>query len=886
MTNNPFKRTTNNRRHHYCQILGIGDKATKREICEAFWGLRKKFHRLEIWERERRVPTETEARSEEISKFCERKLKGEKEISESLEKNWKGVKGYDKLNEETKQLFKAKFKEAFQVSPHHFHNCLKIHQEVEESVQRIIKIIEEINEEVCRAGIIVEESKRLKGEDEEVNIKLSNDLQGLSSKDDKKIEHFLADIEKLKNKGKTYEEQKDKIAEKKDELAQEDPSGYAKMIARVIQKKIDEFKVEVARLGQEIKEKLIRLQNSEFTNDKEVREIEEEVSNEVSGEVANIELSNLMTQAQKILKGSVDNLKSQLKKAREDLYSFSIGKNISRNDNAQQPKSSFFRPEVIVPLGLVSVLGVVAITAVSEKKLEGIQKSLEGELTINNFPNLEKIFLSNNQITKLIFQNCPQIKEINVYRNKLTKLEISGLPELEYLHCGNNQLNKLDVSENTKLKTLFYFNNPFESQLENLIGVEKLVDLEGLRGKGLIKKMEEEIKIHLDAMKRMDDFYRQNPPSEDTKLTNILQEISNEYLIISCENRQKELEIKELKEIVNNLEKLVIHTKDSFLVEKIENKYDLLEAQRTFIKSDNEFVRSQIVKFKQRLLNSGQVNQNELQKVCRIQAELSFLELKLEQEQKFQTQIEIRIDKNATEIDIKNAYTSEALKGIDNKKRRNKESEKGNNSANNQENFVQESEESENNNKQELTIHKRDHDDNEQFYEELAFYTLECSLCGGCKSWLCGIYGHVVHCLKTRQEIEELHQKKVKEVDKIRKNRGCIRCYQEQNRSIPDNNQLTLTSNEKRDSSEQSLTISDQESQRGEINNNTNNQRNEQLENNFNLTISEQKPQANELLKIVISGELLIKKKQFNREILTKLITEKKNNPSLLSTLK
>ncbi|CAI2186589.1 19927_t:CDS:2, partial [Funneliformis geosporum] len=58
-----------------------------------------------------------------------------------------------------------------------------------------------------------------------------------------------------------------------------------------------------------------------------------------------------------------------------------------------------------------------------------------------------------------------------------------------------------------------------------------------------------------------------------------------------------------------------------------------------------------------------------------------------------------------------------------------------------------------------------------------------------------------------------------------------------------------------------------------------------EIENNPNLITPEQKVQANELLKIVISGELLIKKKRFNREILTKLITEKKNNTFLYQLL-
>src|SRR6185437_14944419 len=109
-------------------------------------------------------------------------------------------------------------------------------------------------------------------------------------------------------------------------------------LLELFSKKMNEFKVEVTKLGQEIKEKLTKLKSGEFTSDTEVREIEEEVSNKISGEVANIELNNLLTQAQKITKGSIDNLQSQLKKVREGLYGFSISSNSFQQGAYQQQK--------------------------------------------------------------------------------------------------------------------------------------------------------------------------------------------------------------------------------------------------------------------------------------------------------------------------------------------------------------------------------------------------------------------------------------------------------------------------------------------------------------------------------------------------------------------
>ncbi|CAG8654063.1 4804_t:CDS:2, partial [Ambispora gerdemannii] len=50
------------------------------------------------------------------------------------------------------------------------------------------------------------------------------------------------------------------------------------------------------------------------------------------------------------------------------------------------------------------------------------------------------------------------------------------------------------------------------------------------------------------------------------------------------------------------------------------------------------------------------------------------------------------------------------------------------------------------------------------------------------------------------------------------------------------------------------------------------------IENNSNLTTPEQKKQAQELLKLIITAELLVKEQKFNPQILSQLIKEKNNN--------
>ena len=101
-------------------------------------------------------------------------------------------------------------------------------------------------------------------------------------------------------------------------------------------------------------------------------------------------------------------------------------------------------------------------------------QELQGNLIIENYPNLKKIILTNaKQITKLVVHNCPAVERIDIYNSKISDLDISELANLEYLQVGNNQLTKLNVSQNKKLKTLICFNNP----LESLEGVDKLTEL-------------------------------------------------------------------------------------------------------------------------------------------------------------------------------------------------------------------------------------------------------------------------------------------------------------------------------------------------------------------------------------------------------------------------
>jgi hypothetical protein len=234
---------------------------------------------------------------------------------------------------------------------------LRLMDQLIEKMEKLIAKAEQANNNKKRkneeeSNNDLPESKRLKGEevanevkqdiaknDEEVSNKLTNLLQGMAGKTEEEKESDLAEIEKLKNEGKVYENQKDKINEKKDELAKNNPQGYGKMMAEILEKKIREFKVEITELAQAIREKLNQLKNGEITSDSEVRQAEEEVSVAVSEEVAKVELKNFMTEAQKLLKSTANKLQQPIEEMKKRLYNFKFSTNVFQQKAYQTEKS-------------------------------------------------------------------------------------------------------------------------------------------------------------------------------------------------------------------------------------------------------------------------------------------------------------------------------------------------------------------------------------------------------------------------------------------------------------------------------------------------------------------------------------------------------------------
>ena len=70
------------------------------------------------------------------------------------------------------------------------------------------------------------------------------------------------------------------------------------------------------------------------------------------------------------------------------------------------------------------------------------------------FPNLERLNLSNNQLTALPRLNLSKLKKIKVKKNKLEALSNLNLPALKKLKAGNNPIHTLSNLDLPKLKKL------------------------------------------------------------------------------------------------------------------------------------------------------------------------------------------------------------------------------------------------------------------------------------------------------------------------------------------------------------------------------------------------------------------------------------------------
>lgn len=94
-------------------------------------------------------------------------------------------------------------------------------------------------------------------------------------------------------------------------------------------------------------------------------------------------------------------------------------------------------------------------------------KKLTGELNLSDFPNLEKLDCSANQITSLNLTNCSNLTELKCWENELTEIKFPNLQlPLKTFYAWTNHLTELDwdAFNSEALINLSISNNNFQRQ--------------------------------------------------------------------------------------------------------------------------------------------------------------------------------------------------------------------------------------------------------------------------------------------------------------------------------------------------------------------------------------------------------------------------------------
>jgi serine/threonine protein kinase len=88
------------------------------------------------------------------------------------------------------------------------------------------------------------------------------------------------------------------------------------------------------------------------------------------------------------------------------------------------------------------------------KELDIRWKSLEGELNLSDFKNLEELKCCYNYLTVLNINNCKKLKRLECSDNQLTALNLDNLEELKYLECYGNYLTQIPYLSNPEKITI------------------------------------------------------------------------------------------------------------------------------------------------------------------------------------------------------------------------------------------------------------------------------------------------------------------------------------------------------------------------------------------------------------------------------------------------
>src|SRR5574344_42249 len=97
------------------------------------------------------------------------------------------------------------------------------------------------------------------------------------------------------------------------------------------------------------------------------------------------------------------------------------------------------------------------------KAQSGTKTKIASFADIANFPNLDTLDCSGNELAVLDVSKNTKLTYLACYDNQLTSLDVSKNTELTVLYCAYDQLTSLDVSANASLATLFCYHNRLTS---------------------------------------------------------------------------------------------------------------------------------------------------------------------------------------------------------------------------------------------------------------------------------------------------------------------------------------------------------------------------------------------------------------------------------------
>jgi curved DNA-binding protein CbpA len=242
----------------------------------------------------------------------------------------------------------------------------------------------------------IEEEVNARNDFSERNEKTSKKLQALIHEaknligSREKLEAKISEIEKYQEE-EVYQEYREEIEQLKTKLNELDENKYREGVARRIEDKLKEVGEKEDNLSEEEKNDLEKLKNGSVTELNEVAKIENKIVARASKNNFSNLLNNLLKEANELVENVVKGTADKLRTLRKSLYNFRFSSNVycqevfrenetkiesalnklasvSYPENSQE-KVGWFRPEVVIPVSLVSflVIGIVLVIRRSRK---------------------------------------------------------------------------------------------------------------------------------------------------------------------------------------------------------------------------------------------------------------------------------------------------------------------------------------------------------------------------------------------------------------------------------------------------------------------------------------------------------------------------------------